>query len=43
MRALISRYIEDMHAELTHPEMERQWLDQEKRAVQNCSLKKKSM
>ena len=34
MRALISRYIEDMHAELTHPEMERQCLDQEKRAVQ---------
>ncbi len=34
MKALISRYMKNMQEDLSRPELKKQWLDEEKRAVQ---------
>ena len=34
MKAVISRYMKDMQDDLSRPELKKQWLDEEKRAVQ---------
>ena len=34
MKAVISRYMKDMQDDLSRPELNKQWLDEEKRAVQ---------
>ena len=34
MKAVISRYMKNMQDDLSHPELKKQWLDEEKRAVQ---------
>ena len=42
MKAVISRYMKNMQDDLSRPELKKQWLDEEKRAVQKVSYTRRS-